>query len=274
MLTNFEKAFHKMKADVQIKEGPRDTQVRARGRSRRVINRMTTPASYTVNVRNGKFVFDLGGSNAKLVVQDSDAKDRHVLVNVQTETVNEKGGGTTIKNEKWLCGHDERDWFVAAVGTTAVNIWEAKQDLKPAVVKAKEVAVKPKNRQKRKNDAFLRQGEWFFVPVDQKLVPANPVIHNDEPMSRPGGGKPHIVEECFRLGGRQVMVKGAVVLTQQEFNNLPESQKYGYMSRTADATVFVRGYVKHPDHETIHLKEWHSIMMNEEKRSKNLVFLD
>lgn len=279
MLTNFEKAFHKMKADVQVKEGPRKVTVNRRG-ARRVVRERNSD-SYTVNVVKGKFVFDLGTSKAIVQVQEADAKDKHVLVNVrreeETSRTGRNGGVVTEKvttNEKWLCGHDERDWFVAAVGSECVNIWEAKQSLKPPVIKAKELALKPKERQKRKNDVYLRQGEWFFVPADPRMIPVNPVIHKDEPMSRGAGSKPHIVEECFRMGGTSVWAKGTRILTDKEYKLLDSKEQHGFMSRTANATVFVRGYVKHPDHDTLYLKEWHSIMMNEEKRSKALVFLD
>jgi len=76
------------------------------------------------------------------------------------------------------------------------------------------------------------------------------------------------------VGGRAVWVKGDRVISDAEYNVLDSHLKYGYTSRTADATVFVRGYVKHPDHDTIILTQWHNIMMNEEKRTKALVFLD
>lgn len=271
-----------MKADVQIKEGPRQNTVRRIGR-RNVTTARSVDENYSVDVRNGKFVFDLGTTEAKVTIQQVDTDDRHILINVQREVETRKEitrgvfevTGKKIQNDKWLCGHDERDWFVAAV--EGKTIWEAKQSLKPAVVKAKELKVKPKKRQKRKNEAFRRQGEWFFTPADPKLIPANPVIHKDEPMSRPGGGKPHIVEECFRLGGRQVWVKGDRVLSEKEYENLKANEKYGFMSRQADATVFIRGYVKHPDHDTIYFDVWHNIVMNTENRKRSgstMIFLD
>jgi len=273
-MTNLEKAFHKMKADIQIKTGPRMETINRRNSRRTVRNR--TPEGYTVNVRNGRFIFDLGTSGAKVTVQDADAADRHVLVNVQTEiTITTRNGDSRkeIQNEKWLCGHDERDWFVS--GATGITIWEAKQNLKPAQVQAVEGAVPKKKVQKRKNSARIRQGEWFFIPANDEVPTQNIIIHNDEPMSRPGGGKPHIVEEVVRFGGRVVWAKGTSVIEDKDFLNLETSKQRGYVRRQADANVYGRGYVKHPDHETILLEGWHKILMNTEKRNgKTLIFLD
>jgi hypothetical protein len=278
-MNNLEKAFSRMKAKVQIKQGPRAP---IRGRRGRVIAR-SRDENYSVNVRDGKFIFDLGATGGKVTIQDSDTKDRHILINVQREVEDRKEVKPGVfevtrkrtVNDKWLCGHDERDWFVAAA--QGINIWEAKQNLKPNEVKARELGVKMKNRQKRKNEAFRRQGEWFFVKADEKLIPQNPIIHYDEPMSRPGGGKPHIVQEVFRLGGTTVWSKGDRVVTDKEYQYMNSAEKYGFMQRQANATVFCRGYVKHPDHDTIILDTWHHIFMNGEKRDRSgatMMFLD
>lgn len=267
-----------MRADVQIKVGPREP-VRRKGR---VIGRPVND-NYSVDVKKGKFVFDLGESNAKVTIQDADADDRHILINVQRVVTNErpgrKGGitiSTSILNDKWLCGHDERDWFVAAA--TGTSIAEAKQNLKPEEVRVVEMKVSKKKRNKRKNEAFLRQGEWFFVPATAKEVPATPVIHKDEPMSRPGGGKPHIVEEVFRTGGKAVWADSqSRVISDKEYAELSSIQKSRYSQRQANANVYCRGYVKHPDHTTIILVGWHKILMNTENRNRSgatMVFLD
>src|SRR5262249_61923189 len=66
-------------------------------------------------------------------------------------------------------------------------------------------ALRAKARNHRKNAAYIRQGEWFFIPdgdlaVDEKLVLAN------EPLRRGNGGKPHWAEFCYRTGGETVYV--------------------------------------------------------------------
>jgi hypothetical protein len=269
-MTNLEKAFRKMKADVRVKEGPRPARrIKVR---RGFSTRQATQDNYTVDVKNGKFLFDLGQSGAKVTVQDMDVTDRHILVNVQTKLPNLKGGGFGTTNEKWLCGHDERDWFVASV--TGVSIPEAKASLKPDLIRGKAQLLAAKLRDKRKNELFKRQGEWFFVPANDEVPTQGLVIHKDEPMSRPGGGKPHRVQEVVRYGGRVVWAKGLQVIEDKDFIKWDTKDQKGFQRRTADANVYGRGWVKHPDHATLYLDGWHKILMNSEVRGKSLVFLD
>jgi hypothetical protein len=85
--------------------------------------------------------------------------------------------------------------------------------LKPAEVRAAQAqqGVKGKDR-RRKNAAYRRQGEWFFLPaphlkVDKKL------IVRDEPLSRGNGGKPHWAESCcFRCAAISHIVRPARML--------------------------------------------------------------
>jgi hypothetical protein len=224
---------------------------------------------YTVDVRGGKFIIR-SRQDLDISVIDVDPEDRHILLNISMKE------GHRVEKAKWLCGHDERDWFVAAVpGNNSKNIWEAKQSLKPAAVRAAESAVPTKKKQRRKNKARVRQGEWFFIPVDMYV--ADYLIHKDEPISRGAGSKPHIVEEVYRTGGKAVWTDGTKILTLAEYEAVPQKDKWRYRSRTMDATVYGRGYVKHHDHATIYLDGWHMILMNEEARAarrQNLVFLD
>ncbi len=51
----------------------------------------------------------------------------------------------------------------------------------------------------------------------------------------------------------------------------------GWTQRVADASIYIRGYVKHPDHKIIHLKVWHTVLpntANKAKAGRNLRFLD
>jgi len=45
------------------------------------------------------------------------------------------------------------------------------------------------------------------------------------------------------------------------------------MMMKRDAAVYVRGEVRHPDHETITLNGWHRVLMNTENRSSVLRYL-
>lgn len=75
------------------------------------------------------------------------------------------------ERSRFLCGHDERHWFVAAVkngqdAPTGVN--EAMESLKPAGIARLQhrMGVSAHLWNRRKNPAFQRQGEWFFVLED------------------------------------------------------------------------------------------------------------
>src|SRR5438067_3092002 len=67
---------------------------------------------------------------------------------------------------KFLCGHDERHWFVCAVpGAHVADVGTALAALQP--VEARAAALRrvrrAKNRLRRRNEAYVRQGEWFFI---------------------------------------------------------------------------------------------------------------
>ena len=80
-------------------------------------------------------------------------------------------------------------------------------ETKPAevqVVQAR-LGLDVRTRNRRKNPAFRRQGEWFFLPEPDFVAPEALVLHN-EPLRRGNGGKPHWAEECCRSGGETVYV--------------------------------------------------------------------
>ncbi len=96
--------------------------------------------------------------------------DRHLLLLVREGK----------DKSKFLCGHDERHWFVAAVPERVglvTNVFAAMEALKPPEVleAQRRQGIKSRDRQRRKNAAYVRQGEWFFLPapkvrVDNKAV--------------------------------------------------------------------------------------------------------
>src|SRR3954451_10994376 len=76
--------------------------------------------------------------------------------------------------EKYLCGHDERHWFVCAVPerqslTSVVAAMEALQPLEIRAL-AERTIRRGKDRLRRHNEAFIRQGEWFFIPDARVIV--------------------------------------------------------------------------------------------------------
>jgi len=216
------------------------------------------------------------GGAQEIVVLNVQPGEKHLLL--LSRQFSEQG--QLLAKQKFLCGHDERHWFVAAIpeNEPVSTVAGAKIALKPEEIRTREEAlgVSRKESFRRRNAAFIRQGEWFFVPVAE--VKADPLlILRNEPLSRGNGGKPHWAEECYRSGGETVYVSGKYPsgLAAQEYNRLPEQERkrgnFRVMQR--DASVHVRGEIRHPDHETVVLNGWHRVLMNTENRSSAMRFL-
>ena len=141
--------------------------------------------------------------------------------------------------------------------------------------------VSSRKRYGRKNRAFRRQGEWFFVP-ESALVVDEKFILRDEPLRR-GAGKPHFVGQLFRSGGETVHVcnRHPNGITPEEYRHLlranPKAAGWGWRVMRRNPGVYARGTVRHSDHATITLPFWHRVIMNTETQSRtmaNVAFLD
>lgn len=216
------------------------------------------------------FVITRGPSVALQVLQVV-PDDRHLLL--YTERPNAVGALTRRPLvERFLCGHDERHWFSAAVGAAVSTVRAAKLDLAPAALKA-DLERLGRNGFRRRNALFVRQGEWFFVPVTpaaERAALDAAEIHRREPLVRPGrrGGKPHYCDELVRVGGVPIVLKGETEYTEGEFAKLVADGTFAPSVRVRrfvkDATVYARGPVRHPDHATIQLPGWHRVYVNSE----------
>jgi hypothetical protein len=238
--------------------------------------------SYVMDIlrdRHGQFfelrVTDRVQGTVDATVLQSDLNDRHLLLLIRrTDEPNRK--------DRFLCGHDEREWFVAAVPGTASTVRQAKNALQPRIVRAALTRhrVRERERYLRKNDAFRRQGEWFFVP-EPRPVRESLVLRN-EPIRR-GLGKPHIVEQLYREGGELVYV------CSEHPNGVTEEQYRAILGRRESASswdwrtmrrnprVYARGAVRHPDHATIRLSVWCRVVLNTETDAPSMprmAFLD
>ena len=181
--------------------------------------------------------------------------------------------------EKFLCGHDERHWFVCAVpGASVSKVTDALAALQPAVVRwaVRREVKRAKNRFRRRNEAFVRQGEWFFIP-DRVAYSIRPrVIYRNEPLSRGAGSKPHVCEELWRAGGETVYVcpERPNGVTEPELNKLwhsnPRTRDWFWRAMRRNMAVYVRGRVRHPDHKTIFLDGWHGVAMNTEREAPGM----
>jgi hypothetical protein len=131
-------------------------------------------------------------------------------------------------SQKFLCGHDEHHWFVAALPSQRLvsTVREAFEALKPPVVieEQRRKRVRRRRLRLRKTAAYVRQGEWFFVPRPDAIVDPQQVRHNDV-LAR-DGGTPHRVQ---------------------------------WLVRQSSGVILARGKVSHPDHDTIRLDVWHQV---------------
>jgi hypothetical protein len=232
------------------------------------------------NDRKGEF-FDIKIASDEEVsyeVVDSRKDLRHLLL------LGRRDSG----KEKYLCGHDERHWFVCAVpGRSITNVRGAMEALQPDFVRQHitKTIKRSKTRFERRNEAFVRQGEWFFVPfpeLDFKTDFTNQ-IHRHEPITRGLGSKAHICEQVFRSKGEAVMVctKYPTGVSRNRYEDIlksnPTAKRWNWRMMQINASVYARGTVRHPDHKTINLDGWHQIFMNTENEApgkQNVVFLD
>ncbi len=212
----------------------------------------------------------------EVTVMQTEPKQRHLLLFVRKT-------GDKPQLDRFLCGHDEREWFVAAVPGGASSVHQAMDALQPAPVRQALVSnrVSTNKRYARKNRAFRRQGEWFFIPEPSLAVEDKLVLRN-EPLRR-GAGKPHMVEQLFRTGGETVHVcaEHPNGLSPAEYKRLlktnPSATYWRWRVMRRNMGVFARGAVSHADHATITLPFWHRVMMNTETQSRtmaNVAFLD
>lgn len=246
----------------------------------RELNHRRNSSAVAIDIRRdaiGEY-FDVAANTEKsreLIVVDVQPRMRHLLL------LSREDDG----KHKFLCGHDERHWFVAAVPETepAATVQTAMTALKPTRIRELEsrLGVKSRKRNRRRNEAFVRQGEWFFVPVGSVPPSTMPPLRNEA--LRRGRGKSHICEWLIRSGGEGVYTCSRYPngLTEEQQASLirrhPEARFWGWNYQRRNPSVFVRGTVRHPDHKTIRLADWHEVLMNTETQAvamRNVAFID
>ncbi|MFT3837198.1 MAG: hypothetical protein QM723_09405 [Myxococcaceae bacterium] len=202
-----------------------------------------------------RFVLFKGAANNRVLVQGRDASKRQLVllvdeprrpftVNVyrtavtnDDEVVSRKGNSFTVR--RWtdgskrhlLCGQDEQHLFVAPLSARVSTVGAAHQALFNPNVKDAEAKTGAK---------AIRQGEWFFVPARAEQLSELAVkigksafVRHHTPvtdLSFGRRGRPHWVDELVVVG----------------------------------AQVFARGSVRHPDHKTVRLIDWHQVFGNRE----------
>lgn len=157
---------------------------------------------------------------------------------------------------KYLVGMDERSYFMAEVpGSEVKTVKDAHRALKN-----REVAQIENEHSGKK---IVRQGEWFFVPESAFKPDGDLAVHKKHPINDVPGrpmGKPHVADEIVF-----VMVKETVGRAGRQ-NRAMIVQRLG--------GVYVRGNVRHPDHETVSFREWHRVYRNREVRRADSRWID
>ncbi len=242
--------------------------------------RANNPIRLDIEVdRNGEIFKIEALPETEIMVSAAAPKDRHLVLLARLPA-----GDRTEKPLKFLCGHDERHWFVAALpGGVAGTVSAARQALKPASIRGLEttVGMKASARLRRHNPVSVRQGEWFFIPSPDVRVDELLVLKN-EPISRGAGSKPHRVQFLYRETGETVWVSrsSSQVLSEREYARLvkqnPKEKRKFQVSRRV-TSVYAKGWVRHPDHATVILRDWHRVELNTEGRApgvSRVAFLD
>lgn len=195
-------------------------------------------------------------------VLNTEPGDRHLLLRAGTE--------------RFLCGHDERHWFVATIAERVTTVRDAKASLLPPALRDRALRLRKRAAFRRRNELFKRQGEWFFVPTLHDL--SGLTVHRHEPLQRDARSKPHDCEELIRLGGEVVHLVKGVEYSEPEYQNAvrdnPDFRHWSHQVRIKNPEVYVRGAVRHPDHATLTLVGWHQVFLNGEILSGNVSFYD
>lgn len=234
----------------------------------RILNRpaavVVNPLTIDVRTRGGVERFELktfGSDEIDISILDVQPQKRHLLMMLK---------GANGRKDKFLCGHDETHWFVSGMTKSNVStVAQAIESLKPDEVRKHQVGIKAhKKADTHKNRSrigkIIRQGEWYFIPTPNAPVDERLILRNEK-LQRNARSKPHIVQELYRSGGSTVYVYLGQQLTAAQHSRLSaEEKKKPWRPMRANAVMYGRGTVKHPDHSTVHLPCWCKIELNAE----------
>jgi hypothetical protein len=217
----------------------------------------------------------------ELLVLDEQPADRHLLL-MARDPANPKA--------KFLCGHDERHWFTAAIpeNSRVSTVVGTKQALKPKElvqlesaqgVRAKELH--KRRRRLKRGGKIIRQGEFMFVP-EPDFQPSVDAVLKNEVLAR--GGNPHRAQYLYREGGTVVYLHWHYPngLQRKQYEDLlrqnPAAKRWSWRVLVRDPIVRVKGRITHPQHATVELGNvWHRVLLNTENKAKaarNVAFID
>jgi hypothetical protein len=169
---------------------------------------------------------------------------------------------TPKDSRTFLLGMDERQLFMTQVNRNITTVAAAHASLKTPTVTFFEGKADGKT---------IRQGEWFFVnlPTDEmeglelaikknQVSPLKKVPIGNFAGRR--GGKPHTADELVVFNFNPItapITQGENILRREQMmTRSPQPQ-----GRNA---IYVRGAVKHLDHETVKFNQWRKVIANTE----------
>jgi hypothetical protein len=217
--------------------------------------------------RRGQYYFMETSGDPDIEVLDVRSDLQHLLMMVRLPDEGTK--------QRYLCGYDEREYFIAAIPGGVSTVPQAMESLKPAFVGAAQdrKQVKTRDRTKRRTKAYKRQGEFFFVPrpeLEGKLDET--MIQKNRPLQRNVRGKAHMAEIAYTWGGTLVYTnhRRREGLTQREFEQLtPEERRKPWNREVRNAQVYAKGKITHSDHKTLNLGNvWHEVIPNTESDAR------
>ena len=210
-------------------------------------------------------------------VMQNEPKQRHLLLLVRNTAGQEK-------LDRFLCGHDEREWFVAAVPGGASSVRQAMDRLQPADVQSRLASerVPFKQRYTRKNRCVSSPGRMVLragssVCGERKTCSPQRAVASRSGQAAPRGG----TLPRRRRDGLCLLPSIPNGVTERQYRRLlqsnPKAAGWRWRVMRRNMRVFARGTVRHSDHATITLPFWHSVHLNTETQSGTMArvaFLD
>jgi hypothetical protein len=121
------------------------------------------------------------------------------------------------------------------------------------------------------NEAAIRLGGWLFVPAPG-LVVESKRIQRRSPVRCSESATP-VVSELYHTGGEAIYYSETKrrILTVLQYRALlqqhPKTVKEDWRISQRSMVAYGRGTVRHPDHHTITLHDWHRILTNTESEA-------
>ena len=152
---------------------------------------------------------------------------------------------------------------------------EAMDSLKPQAVQRKERRRQGKRR--RRSDVYIRQGEWFLhsrAPMRASLRAGLCATLRScvVPAARPTSAK-----RCSWTASPSTLCERYPKLAffESEYKEILKTRRkakqWKWRRLRLDPDIYVRGWIRHPDHNPLHLDGWHFVQMNTERQGSSLV---